>query len=36
MEAGGAYGAGKSGATFNPIEFGKRPKTLLRAVSWVS
>lgn len=35
MEQGGAYGAGKSGEEFNPTDFIKRPKTILRLSSWV-
>ena len=36
MDQGGAYGAGKSGEQFNPVDFIKRPKTILRFLSWVS
>nr|CAB3266759.1 synaptogyrin-1-like [Phallusia mammillata] len=35
MEQGGAYGAGKAGEPFHPIEFLKRPRTILRLLSWV-
>ena len=32
---GGAYGAGKAGAPFDPVEFIKKPQVILRAVSLV-
>jgi len=35
MEQGGAYGAGKSGEEFNSVDFIKRPKTILRFLSWI-
>jgi len=35
MDQGGAYGAGKSGEQFNPVDFIKRPKTILRFLSWI-
>ncbi|CAK8688134.1 synaptogyrin-2-like [Clavelina lepadiformis] len=35
MDEGGAYGAGKAGEPFHPIEFLKRPRTILRLLSWV-
>lgn len=35
MESGGAFGAGKAGEPFNLVEFVKRPKTILRVLSWV-
>lgn len=35
MEQGGAYGAGKSGEAFNLVDFLKRPKTVLRLLSWI-
>ncbi|PAA75198.1 hypothetical protein BOX15_Mlig027855g1, partial [Macrostomum lignano] len=37
MDGGGAYGAGKAqgfGYNFNPIEFVKRPTSILRLLSW--
>lgn len=36
MNAGGAYGGGKAGGSFDPITFIQRPQVLLRALSWVS
>lgn len=33
--SGGAYGAGKAGAPFDPLEFIKKPQVILRAVSLV-
>ena len=33
---GTAYGAGKAGAPFDPIEFIKKPQVILRLVSLVS
>ncbi|CAF0753798.1 unnamed protein product [Rotaria sordida] len=30
-----AFGAGRAGSTFDPIEFIKRPQVILRIVSWV-
>lgn len=33
---GGAYGAGKAGAPFDPVTFIKKPQVILRIVSWVS
>ena len=33
---GGAFGAGKAGGAFDPIEFIKRPQVILRCVSVVS
>lgn len=36
MESTGrAYGAAKAGEPFNPVEFIKRPKTILRVLSWL-
>lgn len=35
MDVAGAYGGGKAGATFNPIQFLQRPQVLLRALCWV-
>lgn len=36
MESSGrAYGAGKAGEPFHPVEFIKRPRTILRILSWV-
>lgn len=35
MDSGHAYGAGKAGMPFNPVEFIKRPKTILRILSWL-
>jgi len=35
MDQQGAYGAGKSGESFNTVEFIKKPKTILRLTSWV-
>jgi len=34
-QPGGAYGAGKAGADFDPIAFLKKPVTVLRICSWV-
>lgn len=36
MNAGGAYGGGKAGGSFDPITFVQRPQVLLRGLSWVS
>ena len=36
MDGGGAYGAGKAGAPFDPIQFVQRPQVILRAVCLVS
>ena len=33
--SGGAFGAGKAGLPFDPIEFIKKPQVVLRIVSWV-
>lgn len=33
---GGAYGAGKAGAPFDPIAFVKKPQVILRLCSMVS
>ncbi|XP_066293096.1 synaptogyrin-3-like [Branchiostoma lanceolatum] len=35
MDGGGAYGAGKAGAAFDPVEFIKRPQVICRIISWV-
>ncbi|XP_070579896.1 synaptogyrin-2-like isoform X2 [Ptychodera flava] len=35
MDGGGAYGAGKAGAPFDPVAFIKKPAVILRIVSWV-
>jgi len=35
QSSGGAYGAGKAGAPFDPLEFIKKPQVILRAVSLV-
>ena len=35
MEA-GAFGAGKAGTTFNPVEFVQRPQVILRLLNIVS
>ncbi|KAJ4441142.1 hypothetical protein ANN_10992 [Periplaneta americana] len=32
MDGGGAYGGGKAGAPFDPIQFVQRPQVILRAV----
>ncbi|BET01535.1 unnamed protein product [Nesidiocoris tenuis] len=32
MDVGGAYGAGKAGAAFDPILFAKRPQVIVKAV----
>lgn len=34
--AGGAYGGGKAGGSFDPLSFMQRPQVILRAVCWVS
>jgi hypothetical protein len=36
MDGGGAYGAGKAGAPFDPIQFVQRPQVILRAACLVS
>jgi hypothetical protein len=36
MDGGGAYGGGKAGAPFDPIQFVQRPQVVLRAVCLVS
>lgn len=36
MDGGGAYGGGKAGASFDPIQFVQRPQVILRAVCLVS
>jgi hypothetical protein len=36
MDGGGAYGGGKAGAPFDPIQFAQRPQVILRAVCLVS
>lgn len=36
MDVGGAYGAGKAGAPFDPILFVKRPQVIVKAVCLVS
>jgi len=36
MDGGGAYGAGKAGAPFDPIQFIQRPQVILRAACLVS
>ncbi|CAL1533611.1 unnamed protein product [Lymnaea stagnalis] len=33
--AGGAFGAGKAGAPFDPLQFIKRPQVILRGISWL-
>jgi len=30
-----AFGAGRAGSTFDPIEFIKKPQVILRVVAWV-
>jgi hypothetical protein len=30
-----AFGAGRAGSTFDPIEFIKKPQVILRIVAWV-
>lgn len=35
MDVAGAYGGGKAGATFDPIQFVRRPQVVLRALCWV-
>ena len=32
----GAFGAGKAGTTFNPVEFVQRPQVILRLLNIVS
>lgn len=32
---GGAYGAGKAGAPFDPIQFAQRPQTIVRLLCWL-
>jgi hypothetical protein len=36
MDGGGAYGGGKAGVPFDPIQFVQRPQVFLRAVCLVS
>jgi hypothetical protein len=36
MDGGGAYGGGKAGAPFDPIQFVQRPQVILRAACLVS
>lgn len=36
MNAGGAYGGGKAGASFDVVTFVQRPQVILRALCWVS
>lgn len=36
MDGGGAYGAGKAGAPFDPIQFVQRPQVILRGLCLVS
>jgi hypothetical protein len=36
MDGGGAYGAGKAGSPFDPIQFIQRPQVILRAACLVS
>ncbi len=31
-----AFGAGRAGSTFDPIEFIKKPQVILRVVAWVN
>ncbi|CAH1104056.1 unnamed protein product [Psylliodes chrysocephalus] len=33
--AGGAYGGGKAGGSFDPLSFMQRPQVILRAVCWL-
>lgn len=35
MDVGGAYGAGKAGAPFDPVTFAQRPQVIVKAVSAV-
>ncbi|XP_030745233.1 synaptogyrin [Sitophilus oryzae] len=35
MEGAGAYGGGKAGGAFDPINFVQRPQVILRAVCWL-
>ncbi len=30
-----AYGAGRAGSVFDPIEFIKKPQVILRVLAWV-
>lgn len=36
MNAGGAYGGGKAGASFDLVTFVQRPQVILRGCCWVS
>lgn len=36
MNAGGAYGGGKAGVSFDLITFVQRPQVILRGCCWVS
>jgi hypothetical protein len=36
MDGGGAYGGGKAGSPFDPIQFVQRPQVILRAACLVS
>lgn len=36
MDVGGAYGAGKAGAPFDPLLFVKRPQVIVKGVCLVS
>lgn len=35
MNGGGAYGAGKAGTAFDPVQFFQRPPVILRLVCWL-
>ncbi|KAM3864169.1 synaptogyrin-3a [Diretmus argenteus] len=35
MDGVGSFGAGRSGATIDPIAFAKQPQTILRVLSWI-
>ncbi|KAB5523227.1 hypothetical protein PHYPO_G00150070 [Pangasianodon hypophthalmus] len=35
MNGTGSYGAGRTGAEFDPITFAKRPQTILRFLAWI-
>lgn len=35
MEGGGAYGAGRAGAPFNPVTFIKKPEVIVRLIALV-
>lgn len=36
MNAGGAYGGGKAGGAFDPLNFAIKPQVVVRALCWVS